>query len=174
MAPPSADIDLQNDTQPSTIDTVKQKLASTTLSQTDNNEVKQPETRSNPQEYTSPKIHHEVHTPRKAANGLTQSSAFPEPLAYSGTLDSYESFDVTNVIGREFPKLQLSEILSDDAKIRDLAILVSQRGVIFFRNQDINIEDQKVLGQKLGELTGKPSTSKVGSVRCWMSRSRCN
>jgi len=33
--------------------------------------------------------------------------------------------------------------------------------VVFFRNQDIGIEDQKVLGQKLGELTGKPATSKV-------------
>jgi len=38
---------------------------------------------------------------------------------------------------------------------------VSQRGVVFFRNQDLGIEDQKVLGQKLGELTGKPKTSKV-------------
>lgn len=32
---------------------------------------------------------------------------------------------------------------------------------MFFRNQDIGIEDQKILGQKLGELTGKPETSKV-------------
>jgi hypothetical protein len=32
---------------------------------------------------------------------------------------------------------------------------------VFFRSQDLNIEDQKVLGQKLGELTGKPETSKV-------------
>jgi len=32
---------------------------------------------------------------------------------------------------------------------------------VFFRNQDINIEDQKILGQKLGELTGKPETSKL-------------
>lgn len=39
--------------------------------------------------------------------------------------------------------------------------VVSQRGVVFFRDQDINIDDQKVLGQKLGELTGKPETSKV-------------
>jgi hypothetical protein len=38
---------------------------------------------------------------------------------------------------------------------------VSQRGVVFFRNQDIGIDDQKILGQKLGELTGKPATSKV-------------
>lgn len=32
---------------------------------------------------------------------------------------------------------------------------------MFFRNQDINIDDQKTLGQKLGELTGKPETSKL-------------
>ena len=44
------------------------------------------------------------------------------PLKYSGSLDKYERFDVTPTIGREFPKLQLSEILSDDKKIRDLAI----------------------------------------------------
>jgi len=65
------------------------------------------------------------------------------------------------VIGREYPALQLSKILHDDTKIRDLAITVSQRGVVFFRNQDLNIEDQKLLGQKLGELTGKPSSSKL-------------
>jgi hypothetical protein len=44
---------------------------------------------------------------------------------------------------------------------------VSQRGVVFFRNQDINIDDQKVLGQKLGELTGKPASSKVLSHLSW-------
>lgn len=45
------------------------------------------------------------------------------PLKSSGSLDSYEHFDVTPVIGEEFSKLQLSEILSDNNKIRDLAIL---------------------------------------------------
>ncbi len=45
------------------------------------------------------------------------------PLKYSGSLDSYKQADVTAVIGREFPTLQISEILHDDAKIRDLAIL---------------------------------------------------
>lgn len=38
---------------------------------------------------------------------------------------------------------------------------MSQRGVVFFRNQSLNIDEQKTLGQKLGELTGKPETSKV-------------
>ena len=41
-------------------------------------------------------------------------------------------------------------------------ILVSQRGVVFFRRQD-NLDDpkQKELVQRLGELSGKPSTSKL-------------
>lgn len=43
-------------------------------------------------------------------------------LNYSGSLDAYKSFEVTNIIGREYPELQLSEILHDDNKIRDLAI----------------------------------------------------
>jgi hypothetical protein len=60
---------------------------------------------------------------KKSVGGLTQSASFPAPLEYSGTLDHDESFDVTSVIGREFPKLQITDILSDDAKIRDLAIL---------------------------------------------------
>jgi hypothetical protein len=53
----------------------------------------------------------------------TASSLFPKPLKYSGSLDSFEHFDVTAVIGREFPKLQLSQIIEDDVKIRDLAII---------------------------------------------------
>lgn len=125
---------------------------------------------------------------KKTVAGLTQSSSFPKPLQYSGTLDNYDSFDVTSVIGREVPKLQLTDILNDDEKVRDLAILgmwnslreqylpksdsntVSQRGVLFFRNQDIGIEDQKILGQKLGVLTGKPETSKVHFLisRIWL------
>ncbi|KAK4458541.1 alpha-ketoglutarate-dependent sulfonate dioxygenase, partial [Cladorrhinum samala] len=101
--------------------------------------------------------------PTKTLQVTSHSSAsrLAGPLTYSGSLDSYEHFDVTGVIGREFPTLQLSEILHDDAKIRDLAILVSQRGVVFFRNQDLNIDDQKILGQRLGELTGKPEPSKL-------------
>jgi hypothetical protein len=98
-----------------------------------------------------------------AVTGETTTATNPvtKPLKYSGALDGYKSFDVTNVIGREYPEANLLEILKDDEKIRDLAITVSQRGVVFFRNQDISIEEQKKLGQKLGELTGKPTSSKV-------------
>lgn len=59
---------------------------------------------------------------KKSVQGLAQNASFRAPLTYSGTLDPYESFDVTSVIGREYSKVQLTEILKDDAKIRDLAI----------------------------------------------------
>lgn len=48
-----------------------------------------------------------------------------EPLELSGALDAYESFDVTSVIGREFPKANLVEWLNadnSDELLRDLAI----------------------------------------------------
>jgi len=48
-----------------------------------------------------------------------------EPLKLSGALDSYESFDVTPIIGREFPTANLTEWLdapNSDELIRDLAI----------------------------------------------------
>lgn len=79
------------------------------------------------------------------------------------SLDEYGRFNVTTNIGTEFSRgVQLSEIAKDEDKIRDLAVLgalcgllalrgmrltiqtVSQRNVVFFRNQDLDIERQKV------------------------------
>lgn len=51
-----------------------------------------------------------------------QNLAVSKPLVYSGSLDEYRFFDVTPVIGREYPEAKLIDILKDDAKIRDLAI----------------------------------------------------
>lgn len=48
-----------------------------------------------------------------------------KPLKLSGSLDSFESFDVTPIIGREFPAANLKEWLhspNSDALLRDLAI----------------------------------------------------
>ncbi|WQF90222.1 Putative TauD/TfdA-like domain, taurine dioxygenase TauD-like superfamily [Colletotrichum destructivum] len=89
-----------------------------------------------------------------------------EPLARSGALDDLEWRDLTPVIGREFPKAQLKDIMTSDAMLRDLAINVSERNVVFFRNQTINASDMKIIAQKLGELTGKPPTSKVSECAC--------
>jgi len=80
-----------------------------------------------------------------------------EPLRPA--LDRYDHFDVTTNIGTEFTDLQLSDIINDNDAIRDLAILVSQRNVVFLRNQSINVKDQQILAQKLGVLSGKPAES---------------
>jgi hypothetical protein len=48
-----------------------------------------------------------------------------EPLQLQGALDKYESFDVTTIIGREFPSANLKEWLeapNSDELLRDLAI----------------------------------------------------
>lgn len=88
------------------------------------------------------------------------------PPSFLGSLSQFESYDATPVIGTVFPNktTQLSQLLeapNSDELIHDLAVLVSHRGVVFFKDQDITIEQQKRLGQKLGELTGKPETSKL-------------
>lgn len=112
----------------------------------------------------------------------TQPTPAREPLQLKGALDQYKSFDVTPVIGREFVDVNLKEWLrapNSDDLIRDLAITsrppaavdaisdtdcrtVSQRGVVFFRKQDeVDNEVQKELVQRLGQLSGKPETSKL-------------
>lgn len=84
-----------------------------------------------------------------------------------GSLAKYESLDETLHIGTRFPSAttQLSSFLKapdSDELIKDLATLVSHRGVVFFTNQDITIDQQKELGIRLGTLGGgpfRPSTS---------------
>ncbi|CAI6081891.1 unnamed protein product [Clonostachys chloroleuca] len=82
-----------------------------------------------------------------------------EPMKYHGSLDQYRQFQVTPVLGTEFTELQVADLLSDSEKLRDLAVLTSQRGVLFFRNQKLTPEQQKFLTNELGRLTGKPETS---------------
>ncbi|KAI5450562.1 hypothetical protein NCC49_003017 [Naganishia albida] len=83
------------------------------------------------------------------------------PLRYGGSLDKFESFDLTPSIGREFKTLQLSKILESDDLIRDLAITVSRRGVCFFRDQDLDAQQMATLATKLGQLSGKPASSNL-------------
>ena len=88
------------------------------------------------------------------------------PLKLSGALDKYEYEEVTPVIGREFPTVNIVDDLIDapnaDELLRDLAITISRRGVVFFRKQDnLTNERQKDFVQRLGELSGKPTSSSL-------------
>ena len=101
-----------------------------------------------------------------ASNGIKNSSiptscpSCPIPLKYSGSLDHLDYFEITPIIGREYPAVKLIDILNApnaEDQIRDLAIVISERGVVFFRDQDdLNIVDQKKLCDLLGKLSGRP------------------
>ncbi|KAJ3045225.1 hypothetical protein HDV00_011096 [Rhizophlyctis rosea] len=84
-----------------------------------------------------------------------------KPLKASGALDKYEHFDVTPQIGREYPSVQIKDILDNDDLVRDLAITIAERGVVFFRKQDLTLAQQKRLIHRLGQLTGRPAESSL-------------
>lgn len=79
-----------------------------------------------------------------------------KPLSYSGSLDSYEQSDLTPVIGTEFEGLQVTDLLvaGNDALIRDLAATISQRGVVFLRNQDVTPTQMRELMERITQQAG--------------------
>jgi len=87
------------------------------------------------------------------------------PLAGADTLPS-ERIDLTPHIGTQFPSpnVQLSAILASpnsEKLLKELATLISERGVVFFKDQDITPPQMKQLAHKLGLSVGKPVTSTV-------------
>ncbi|KAF9883370.1 hypothetical protein FE257_003537 [Aspergillus nanangensis] len=83
----------------------------------------------------------------------------------SGSLDSFNPVMVTPVIGNEFPKDScniVDDILQHvdrDQQIRDLAVMVAERGVVFFRSQtNLSNSAQKTLITLMGSLTTRPPT----------------
>ncbi|KAJ9502911.1 hypothetical protein H2202_002034 [Exophiala xenobiotica] len=83
------------------------------------------------------------------------------PLKNSGSIDHLEYVDVTPIIGREYPTAKLKDILhapNADDQIRDLAITICERGVVFFRapQDDLTVAEQKQITDLLGKLTGRP------------------
>ena len=86
-----------------------------------------------------------------------------EPLRASGLLDRlYEFEELTPALGRLYPTVQLRDLLRHekaDELIRDVAITISRRGVVFFKSQELSPEEQKQFTQRLGQLAGKPPSS---------------
>lgn len=96
-----------------------------------------------------------------------------QPLQYSGSLDGYSKSDLTPVIGREYSGLQVADILKSeesDRIITDLAATsmspppssawniltrpVSQRGVVFLRDQNVTPQQMQQFGERLTILAG--------------------
>ncbi|KAF2012951.1 taurine catabolism dioxygenase [Aaosphaeria arxii CBS 175.79] len=87
-------------------------------------------------------------------------SQLTEPLVYQGTLDRFKHQDLTPAIGREYEGLQVTDLLKwGDEMIRDLAVTISERGVVFLRDQDVTPTQMKDLMLRITELSGSPSSS---------------
>jgi hypothetical protein len=66
-----------------------------------------------------------VVTSNEAPAAKTETYTHKEPLKLSGALSQFKHFDVTPVIGREYPEINLKEFLNapnSDELLRDLAI----------------------------------------------------
>jgi hypothetical protein len=94
---------------------------------------------------------------------LNNAHTFSNTLRSMSLWDRYEQSEFTPLIGTAIKNVSLADILRApdcDARVRDLAILISSRGFCVFHKQtDLTIADQKLLCRKLGQLTTRPSTS---------------
>jgi hypothetical protein len=84
-----------------------------------------------------------------------------ERLKNSGSIDHLKYVDVTPIIGREYPDAKITDILhaeNSEQQLRDLAITICERGVVFFRapQDDLTVDEQKQVTDLLGKLTGRP------------------
>lgn len=115
---------------------------------------------------------------------LSSSTPVPEPVSYKPKAPSantlpgplkisknshilqYDHRDTTPPIGTEFPRgsIELVDLLSAPNRaelIRDLSVLIAERGVVFFRAQHISPEQLIEITNELGVQSGKPKTSKL-------------
>ncbi|TIB73019.1 hypothetical protein E3Q23_01147 [Wallemia mellicola] len=91
-------------------------------------------------------------------NGTDLRGPFEYPASWDNQIDRH----LTPAIGTQIKSgVQLSDILNNDKLVHELAVLISRRGVVVFKDQNLNEEQQAKLGQALGELTGKPKDSKL-------------
>ncbi|TVY40585.1 putative alpha-ketoglutarate-dependent sulfonate dioxygenase [Lachnellula subtilissima] len=73
-----------------------------------------------------------------------------------------EVIDLTRHIGTEIVGLQLKDLTSQQRD--ELGLLISERSVVFFRDQDITPQQQKNLGEHYGEIEIHPQVPHVPGV----------
>lgn len=70
-------------------------------------------------------------------------------------LAGFERTDLTKCIGTELRGVQLKELRGDE--VEELKRLVAERCVLFFRDQDMTLDEQLDIGRRLGELHVHPA-----------------
>lgn len=85
------------------------------------------------------------------------SRADPEKKALFGA--AKQVIDLTKHIGTEIVGLQLTELTNQQKD--ELALLIAERGVVFFRDQELDPKQQLELGQYYGEIEAHPMGPQV-------------
>ncbi|KAF7193415.1 Alpha-ketoglutarate-dependent dioxygenase cnsP [Pseudocercospora fuligena] len=70
--------------------------------------------------------------------------------------------DLTTHIGTEIEGLQLKDLTSQQRD--ELALLIAERSVVFFRDQDLSPQQQKELGEHFGKIEVHPQVPQVPGV----------
>lgn len=70
--------------------------------------------------------------------------------------------DLTTHIGTEIEGLQLKDLTPEQKD--ELGLLIAERSVVFFRDQDISPQEQKALGEWYGEIEIHPQVPQVPGV----------
>lgn len=98
----------------------------------------------------------------KITEGPSYNSSYT-PLKSTGKLDSkYKYIESTPRLGREYLNVNVSDLLKDEQLIHDLAVTVSERGVVFLRDQlHISTEEQKELTRALGKAAHFPAQNSL-------------
>ncbi|KZF19280.1 TauD-domain-containing protein [Xylona heveae TC161] len=88
------------------------------------------------------------------------SRADPEKKALLGAAEKV--IHLTKHIGTEIVGLQLKDLTAQQKD--ELGLLIAERSVVFFRDQDITPQQQKELGQWFGEIEVHPQVPQVPGV----------
>ena len=101
-----------------------------------------------------------------------------EPLKRGSSIDHLEYVDVSPIIGREYSTAKIKDMLNApnaEEQLRDLAITICERGVVFFRapQDDLTVEEQKRVTDLLGKLTGRPVENGLHGKYTRLNRRPC-
>ncbi|KAI1256827.1 hypothetical protein MGN70_001954 [Eutypa lata] len=111
----------------------------------------------------SPKIRNHVppEEPRKEIIPDKDRASFADPEK-KALLSVAKRVDLTESIGTVLENVQLSQLTPQ--QLDELALLVNERGVVFFREQDLTTEKQVELFQHYGTLDRHPAQKDVKHV----------
>lgn len=115
-----------------------------------------------PERYAAPLYLQDAFNIRNTDREHVERGAFADKDKTALFSAAKEVKHLTAHIGTEIVGLQLKD-LTDEQK-DELALLIAERSVVFFRDQDISPQEQRVLGEYYGEVEVHPQVPHVPGV----------